>query len=228
MKSIFLVRKDKNCNGENPEWIHMTAKEFFEFKQKPENSERKFVQVEDKNLSSKYSVIFIEANKELYKKCNAEHSEDMRRKEEKKKSTSDYVIANQDGEPLSYTQFKRLWQYIVTRTAKPRIARKLVDGKYVKYMLYPKLGEKARNNGHVVYSLDFDVTPHMLRHTYITNLIHASVDPKTVQYLAGHESSKITMDIYAKVKYNKPEQLAGVLSGAFAEWDGGEYEAAQS
>ena len=148
-------------------------------------------------------------------------------KEAKKKSTSDYVIANQDGEPLSYTQFKRLWQYIVTRTAKPRIARKLVDGKYVKYMLYPKLGEKARNNGHVVYSLDFDVTPHMLRHTYITNLIHASVDPKTVQYLAGHESSKITMDIYAKVKYNKPEQLAGVLSGAFAEWDGGEYEAAQ-
>ena len=145
----------------------------------------------------------------------------------KKKSTSDYVIANQDGEPLSYTQFKRLWQYIVTRTAKPRIARKLVDGKYVKYMLYPKLGEKARNNGHVVYSLDFEVTPHMLRHTYITNLIHASVDPKTVQYLAGHESSKITMDIYAKVKYNKPEQLAGVLSGAFAEWDGGEYEAAQ-
>ena len=107
------------------------------------------------------------------------------------------------------------------------VARKLVDGKYVKYMLYPELGEKARNNGHVVYSLDFDVTPHMLRHTYITNLIHASVDPKTVQYLAGHESSKITMDIYAKVKYNKPEQLAGVLSGAFAEWDGGEYEAAQ-
>ena len=125
-----------------------------------------------------------------------------------------------------------------------------MDGKYVKYMLCPKLGEKARNNGHVVYSLDFDVTPHMLRHTYITNLIHASVDPKTVQYLAGHESSKITMDIYAKVKYNKPEQLhesskitmdiyakvkynkpeqlAGVLSGAFAEWDGGEYEAAQS
>ena len=148
-------------------------------------------------------------------------------KETKENSTSEYVVANRDGEPLSYTQFKRLWQYIVTRTAKPRIARKLVDGKYVKYMLYPKLGEKARNNGHVVYSLDFDVTPHMLRHTYITNLIHASVDPKTVQYLAGHESSKITMDIYAKVKYNKPEQLAGVLSGAFAEWDGGEYEAVQ-
>ena len=68
----------------------------------------------------------------------------------------------------------------------------------------------------MVYSLDFDVTPHQLRHTYITNLIHASVDPKTVQYLAGHQNSKITMDIYAKVKYNKPNELLGIVNQAFA------------
>ena len=140
-------------------------------------------------------------------------------KEAKANSTSEYVVSNQDGDPLSYTQFKRLWQYIVTRTAKPRKARKLVGGKYVKYMLYPELGEKARNNGHVVYSLDFEVTPHQLRHTYITNLIHSSVDPKTVQYLAGHESSQITMDIYAKVKYNRPDQMVKAMSNAFAGWD---------
>ena len=54
-----------------------------------------------------------------------------------------------------------------------------------------------------------------LRHTYITNLLYAGVDPKTVQYLAGHENSKTTMDIYAKVKYNKPEELFGVVNGAF-------------
>ena len=53
----------------------------------------------------------------------------------------------------------------------------------------------------------------------ITNLIHASVDPKTVQYLAGHESSKITMDIYAKVKYNRPDELVRSMSGAFASWE---------
>ena len=89
----------------------------------------------------------------------------------------------------------------------------------ISYMLYPELGEKARNNGHVVYSLDFDVTPHLLRHTYITNLIHASVDPKTVQYLAGHENSRITMDIYAKVKYNRPDDVVKTMSAAFTEWD---------
>lgn len=71
----------------------------------------------------------------------------------------------------------------------------------------------------VIYSLDFEVTPHQLRHTYITNLIHSSVDPKTVQYLAGHENSKITMDIYAKVKYNRPDELVRTMGKAFDLWD---------
>ena len=39
-------------------------------------------------------------------------------REAKANSTSEYVVPNRDGEPLSYTQFKRLWQYIVTRTTK--------------------------------------------------------------------------------------------------------------
>ena len=47
--------------------------------------------------------------------------------------------------------------------------------------------------------------------------MYAGVDPKTVQYLAGHENSKTTMDIYAKVKYNKPEELFGVVNGAFQQ-----------
>ena len=134
-------------------------------------------------------------------------------------STSDYVVANRDGEPLSYTQFKRLWQYIVTRTVKERSYYRYEDGKRVKHTFTPVLGEKAAHNGKVVYSLDFEVTPHQLRHTYITNLIHSSVDPKTVQYLAGHESSKITMDIYAKVKYNRPDQLVRTMGSAFAQWE---------
>lgn len=46
------------------------------------------------------------------------------------------------------------------------------------------------------------------------HLLYASVDPKTVQYLAGHENSKTTMDIYARVKYNKPEELFEVVNDA--------------
>ena len=137
----------------------------------------------------------------------------------KKTSTAEYVVANQDGDPLSYTQFKRLWQYVVTRTVKERAYYRYEDGKRVKHTIMPVLGEKAAHNGKVIYSLDFEVTPHLLRHTYITNLIHSSVDPKTVQYLAGHESSKITMDIYAKVKYNRPDELVVALGNIFSQWD---------
>lgn len=135
-------------------------------------------------------------------------------KEAKANSKSDFVIANRDGDPLSGEQFQRVWKYIITRSTKERTYTRYVNGEKIVHTVTPKLGEKAAHNGKVVYSLDFQVTPHQLRHTYITNLIHNSVDPKTVQYLAGHENSKITMDIYAKVKYNKPEQLASVVNGA--------------
>lgn len=110
-------------------------------------------------------------------------------------------------------------QFFSLDTDKERSYYRYEDGKRVKHTVTPVLGEKAAHNGKVVYSLDFEVTPHQLRHTYITNLIHASVDPKTVQYLAGHESSKITMDIYAKVKYNRPDELVRSMSCAFASWD---------
>ncbi len=134
-------------------------------------------------------------------------------------SESAYVIANRDGEPLSYTQFKRLWKFVETRTAGTKHYYRYENGVRVKHTFEAKLGEKAAHNGKVVYSLDFDVTPHQLRHTYITNLIHADVDPKTVQYLAGHSRSKITMDIYAKVKYNRPEDVVLKLDNIFHKWD---------
>lgn len=137
--------------------------------------------------------------------------------EAKVKSTSEYVVANRDGGPLSYTQFVRVWKYITTRSTRERTYVRYVNGQKIVHTITPVLGESAPNNSRVVYSLDFQVTPHQLRHTYITNLIYASVDPKTVQYLAGHENSKMTMDIYAKVKYNRPQQLSAVVNAAFGQ-----------
>ena len=136
-------------------------------------------------------------------------------REAKENSISDYVIADSKGEPLAYSQFQRVWQYVVVRSTKPRNYYKYVNGESIKYTVTPTLGMTQKNQPKIKYTLDFDVTPHQLRHTYITNLLYAGVDPKTVQYLAGHENSKTTMDIYAKVKYNKPEELFGVVNGAF-------------
>ena len=134
--------------------------------------------------------------------------------EAKANSISEYVIADSKGLPLSYSQFTRVWQYVVVRSVKERTYYKYVNGQSIKYTVKPTLGTTQRNNPKIRYTLDFDVAPHLLRHTYITNLLYAGVDPKTVQYLAGHENSKTTMDIYARVKYNKPEELFEVVNDA--------------
>ena len=140
-----------------------------------------------------------------------------RLKEVKAASNSDFVIADSEGNPLSYSQFKRLWQYINVRTAMDRTYYKYINGQSIKYTVEASLGGRSKNNQDIVYTIDTHITPHQLRHTYITNLIYASVDPKTVQYLAGHENSKVTMDIYAKVKYNRPSELSPVINEAFGQ-----------
>lgn len=141
-------------------------------------------------------------------------------REVKEASTSKYVIANDKGLPLSYSQFQKLWRYVQVRSVKPRTYYKYVNGESIKYTVTPTAGGHQKNNPGIAYTIDFDVTPHTLRHTYITNLLYAGVDPKTVQYLAGHENSKTTMDIYAKVKYNKPEELSIVVNSAFGQRKG--------
>ncbi len=134
----------------------------------------------------------------------------------KSNSHSAYVISNQDGQALTPSQFATLWNQVKMRSNGTYTCQKTVNNNCIKYTRTLALGETRYRNRRVVCSLDFYVTPHQLRHTYITNLLYAGVDPKTVQYLAGHENSKTTMDIYAKVKYNKPEELSKVVNGAFA------------
>lgn len=134
----------------------------------------------------------------------------------KKISASQHVIANVDGGPLTGTQWRQLWNYVTTRSTKERTYYRYKDGKKTQHTVTPTLGEKAAHNGNVVYSIDFHVTPHQLRHTYITNLLLAGVDVKTVQYLAGHEHAKITLDIYAHLTYNRPADLIEKVNKAFS------------
>ncbi|MBQ6294007.1 MAG: hypothetical protein IJK77_09170 [Lachnospiraceae bacterium] len=48
---------------------------------------------------------------------------------------------------------------------------KYVNGQAIKKKFKPEPGQKCVNRENIVYSLDFTVTPHQLRHTYITNRV---------------------------------------------------------
>jgi integrase len=45
-----------------------------------------------------------------------------------------------------------------------------------------------------------DIDLHGLRHTMITEMLAAGVDPRTVMGRAGHSSEATTMSLYAKVR----------------------------
>ena len=110
-----------------------------------------------------------------------------------------------------------MWGYVRTRTVRERTYYRYVNGQKIPHTVTPVLGERAAHNSDVVYSIDFEVTPHQLRHTYITNLLLAGVDVKTVQVLAGHEHAKITLDIYTHLTYNQPKDLISKVTQAFAD-----------
>ena len=111
-------------------------------------------------------------------------------------------------------EHRRLWDLVAKRQAKDRVYYRYINGVKTPFKVEAKLGAKSKH-GNCVYSIDFEVTPHILRHTYVSNLLLAGVDIKTVQYLAGHEKSKTTLDIYAHLAYNKPEDTIVKVRRAF-------------
>lgn len=54
--------------------------------------------------------------------------------------------------------------------------------------------------GQVTSAVDFEIRPHMLRHTYATTLYRAGVDLRTAQQLLGHATIQMTAQIYTHLE----------------------------
>lgn len=103
-------------------------------------------------------------------------------KEEKQKSKSQWVFSMQNGEYLSESSFRKMWALIDYRSKDTKSDKTLIDR-----------------------TIDFEVHPHLLRHTCVTAWLEAGLDITEVQYLAGHASPDITTRIYTH--FRKEQRL---------------------
>lgn len=50
------------------------------------------------------------------------------------------------------------------------------------------------------------ITPHVCRHTYCTNMALSGVSAKTLQYLMGHSDISITLNVYTHIKFDDAQK----------------------
>ena len=50
------------------------------------------------------------------------------------------------------------------------------------------------------------ITPHVLRHTFCTNVQQAELDVKSLQYLIGHSNASVTLDVYTHSSFDSVER----------------------
>ena len=58
-----------------------------------------------------------------------------------------------------------------------------------------------------------EITPHVCRHTYCTNMARAGMNPKSLQYLMGHSEVATTMDVYTHFGYEEAKNEVRKVSG---------------
>jgi integrase len=132
-------------------------------------------------------------------------------KENKKGASSVMVVpAVNTGGAMSEVAFKRMWGIITGCMGK--VVKRDCDGKTIK----DESGKLVMIKKHYPGLVDFKVEPHLLRHTYITELCASGLDIKKIQYLAGHEDIRMTLAVYTHVTQNKPADLSLKINEIFA------------
>ena len=51
-----------------------------------------------------------------------------------------------------------------------------------------------------------NITPHVCRHTYYSNMAKSGMNPKTLQYLMGHSDISVTMNVYTHIGFDDAEE----------------------
>ena len=88
----------------------------------------------------------------------------------------------------------QMFQAIIEDRNSPKV-EKFIDG-YSGFLFYDDIYRVQMPN----------ITPHVCRHTYCSNMAKSGVNPKTLQYLMGHSDISVTMNVYTHIGFDDAEE----------------------
>ncbi|MBQ2882875.1 MAG: site-specific integrase [Alphaproteobacteria bacterium] len=110
-----------------------------------------------------------------------------------------------------------MFQAIIEDREPPK-TEKVIDG-YTGFLFYDNDGNplvamhwQHRFNNMVgryndIYRVQMpNITPHVCRHTYCSNMAKSGMNPKTLQYLMGHSDISVTMNVYTHISFDDAEE----------------------
>ena len=111
----------------------------------------------------------------------------------------------------------KMFQVLVEDREAPKI-EPIIDG-HSGFLFYDKEGmplvamhwqhrfNHMVNRYNEIYRIQIpNITPHVCRHTYCSNMAKAGMNPKTLQYLMGHSDISVTMNVYTHVNFDDAEE----------------------
>ena len=111
----------------------------------------------------------------------------------------------------------QMFQAIIEDREPPKL-EKVIDG-YTGFLFYDDDGNplvamhwQRRFNRMVgryndIYRVQIpNITPHVCRHTYCSNMAKSGMNPKTLQYLMGHSDISVTMNVYTHISFDDAEE----------------------
>ncbi len=85
---------------------------------------------------------------------------------------------------------------------------------------YARYNEKHTTRSGNVYGVDNDITPHHLRHHYVTSCVMAGLRPEVVMMIVGHADYQTTLSVYTHLMHDgeiKKTMLSEVIKCEVAE-----------
>lgn len=111
---------------------------------------------------------------------------------------------------------REAFRRVLQKRAAPKVEM-IIDG-YAGFLFLdkngkPKVGSHLQNYMRFMQEKYFEkyghtiprVTPHVLRHTFCTNIQQAGLDVKSLQYCMGHSSASVTLDVYTHTSIESVE-----------------------